>query len=56
MMMPVDSMRILFIDDEIDYLKVAADDLRDSLEEHDISAEVVTVDNIDGGIRELQTQ
>ncbi len=53
--MPVDSMRILFIDDEIDYLKVAADDLRDSLEERKLSAEVVTVDNVDGGIQELQS-
>lgn len=53
--MPVHSMRILFIDDEIDYLKVAADDLRDSLDEHAVSAEVVAVDNIDGGICKLQS-
>jgi len=53
--MPVDSMRILFIDDEIDYLKVAADDLRDSLEERKLSAEVVTFANIDEGIRALQS-
>ncbi len=53
--MPVDSMRILFIDDESDYLKVAAEDLRDSLEERELSAEVVPVDNVEGGIRELQS-
>lgn len=53
--MPVNSMRILFIDDETDYLKVATDDLRDSLEECKISAEVIPVNNINGGIRELQT-
>lgn len=47
-------MRILLVDDDRNYVTVTVPDLRDSLQERELSAEVVPAYSVDEGIEQLQ--
>jgi CheY-like chemotaxis protein len=48
-------MSILFVDDDEDFLSSAQDDLRFSLEEHEIPIEISSSNTVDKGVRKLES-
>jgi ActR/RegA family two-component response regulator len=52
-MNPVDPIRILFIDDDREYLASAEEDLLEGLQELELPAKVITEGSVDGGIATL---